>query len=167
MCVFYFETGKIKSEQIFNWDICESLKEWDENGMLIKEVLLKDGDSRTVIMHEVMTKGNFSFELKDGTQLNVFGQRHQLVEIEEFYEDGEWAYVDGERNPIDEFHLTGYEEGFMYDEDDLYNFFDLPEDTYPEWDFNGWGDWEETEQDWDDFKSQFPTVNSKEQFRIN
>ena len=164
--IFYFETGKLKSEKIFNNDICESLKEWDEDGKLIQEKLLKNGDSRTVLMHEVMSKGGFHLELKDGTDLNVWGQRHILVEIEEFYEDGEWL-PDGDRDYIDEFHLTGYEEGYRYDEGDLQEFFDLAEDSYPEYNWNGFGDWEETEEEWYAWKSKFPTVKSKEQFRID
>ena len=113
-----------------------------------------------------MTKGGFHLELKDGTDLNVWGQRHILVEIEEFYEDGEWL-PDGDRDYIDEFHLTGYEEGYRYDEGDLDKFFDLAEDSWPEWEYNGFGNWEETEEEWHAWKSKFPTVKSKEQFRID
>ena len=113
-----------------------------------------------------MTKGGFTFELKDGRTLDVFGQRHSLVEIEEFYEDGEWN-PNGDRYEIDEFHLTGYNEGYFYDESDLDKYFDISEDSYPEWEYNGWQDWEETQEDWDNFKSQFSPVNSKEQFRID
>ena len=164
--VFYFETGKIKSEQIFNQDTCESLKEWDGKGKLVKESLLKNGDSRIVFMHEVMTKGGFSFELKDGTELEVFGQRHSFVEIEEFYEDSQWN-SDGDKDYIDEFYLTGYEEGYIYDEADLNELFDLPKGSYPEWDYNGWGEWEETAEDWNYFKSKFSVITSKDQFEID
>ena len=163
--IYYFETGKIKSEQIFNNDICESLKEWDEKGKLIKENLLKNGDSRMVMKHEVMSKGGFNIELTDGATLDIFGQRHALVNIEELYEDGEWN-PDGDREEIDDFYLTGYEKGYLYDEGDLDEFFDIAEDSYPEWDFNGWSEWEETEEDWDNFKSKFPKVTSKEQFDV-
>ena len=49
----------------------------------IKKDMLQDGDTRKRLTHEIMTKGNFCFELEDGTEINVFGQRHTLVEIDE------------------------------------------------------------------------------------
>jgi len=162
----WYPNGKIKACRIYKEDIVINSREYDEDGKLIKEFLLKNGDSRMVLMHEVMTKGGFSFELKDGTQLEVFGQRHSFVEIEEFYEDGQWN-SDGNRDYIDEFCLTGYDEGYMYDENDLYELFDLPEGSYPEWSYNGWQDWEETAEDWNNFKSKFSIIKSKDQFEID
>ena len=170
--VNYFQNGEIKKEEFFNEDICESLKEWDEKGEIIKEEVLRNGDTRITLSHEVMTKGNFYFELNDGTEMNVFGQRHTLVEVEEHYDDGEW--VEGDRDEIDDFHLTGYEEGYLFEENDICKFFEV--DDYGDWDFNGFSnDWcgiededdnETRQKKWNDYKSKFPRVSSKDQFEF-
>jgi antitoxin component YwqK of YwqJK toxin-antitoxin module len=164
LTVSYFETGKIKNEQIFDYGTCQSLKEWDKNGKLINSIKFKNGDSRTVLLHEVMTKGGFRFSLNDGTELDVFGQRHTLYEVEQFFEDCQWRTEDDDKYDVDEFHLTGYDEGFIYYEEDLYDFFDIKKDSNIEWDFNGFSSWEETKEEWSNFKSKFEPVNSKEQF---
>ena len=171
----YFQNGKLKKEEIFNNDICESLKEWNENGELIKENVLKNGDTRINLVHEVMTKGEFYCELKDGTEMDVFGQEHILIEREEYYEDGEW--IEGDREEIDYFCLTGYEEGYRYNVSDLCKFFEIDEDNnYPEWNWNGFSDnwcgieeeddYETGKKKWDDYKSKFPRVTSKKQFEF-
>ena len=171
--ISYFQSGKIKKEEIFNYDICESLKEWDENENLIKENMLQNGDTRTILTHEIMTKGSFNFlKLKDGNEINVFGQCHTLVEMEEYYEDGEW--IEEDRNEIDDFYLTGYEEGYLFEVEDICKFFEV--DDYGEWDFNGsssdWcginddDDYEIRQKKWDDYKSKFPRVTSKKQFEF-
>ncbi len=162
--VSFFLDGKLKKEEIFNNDICESLKEWDQSGKIIKEEVLKNNDIKTILVHEIMTKGNFNFELEDedcevcngeGVDNNdedcescegmggnygsedVFGQEHMLIEKEIIYENGEWFEGDN-REEIDSFCLTGYEKGFRYDVNDLYKFFKISEETsYPEWDWNG------------------------------
>lgn len=135
--------------------------------------MANNGDTRTRLTHEIMTKGNFCFDLEDGTEISVSGQRHMLVEIEENYEDGEW--YEGDRYEIDDFHLTGYEEGYLYYEDDICKLFDV--DDYGEWDFNGFSndwcgideddDYEVCKKKWDNYKSKFPRVSSKEQFEID
>lgn len=136
----------------------------------IKKDMLQDGDTRKRLTHEIMTKGNFCFELEDGIEINVFGQRHTLVEIDEKYEDGEW--YEEERCEMDDFHLTGYEEGYLFDESDICELFNV--DDCGEWDFNGFSndwcgieeddDYEECQKKWDNYKSKFSRITSKEQF---
>ena len=135
-----------------------------------KEILNENKDKRINLTHEVLTKGELNFQLKDGTIIKVLGQRHTLVEIEEYYEDGELFY--GDREEVDCFHLTGYEEGYLFDEGDLCRLFDI--DDYPDSDFTGFStDWcgieeednkETRQKKWGDYKSKFPEVSSKEQF---
>ena len=166
----YFLNGKLSKEELFREGYCESSKTWDESGTLIEEYQLKNGDTREIITHEVMTKGSFTFELNDGTTTEVSGQRHTLVSIEEYYEDGEW--YEGDRNEIDDFHLTEYEKGYKYYEDDICKLFDI--EDYGEWDFNGFStDWcgiEEGDSEeirhkkWKDYKSKFDRIKSKDQF---
>jgi len=120
-----------------------------------------------------MAKGCFSFELKDGTEMDVFGQHHILQEREVQYEDGEWIEGDNACD-IDDFYLTGYEKGYLFDPEDLQKLFDI--DDYPDWDYNGvsydWcgieeeDDYETCWKKWDDYKSKFPRVTSKEQFEF-
>jgi len=135
--------------------------------------MIKDGDTRTRLTHEIMTKGNFYIELKDGTEINVAGQCHMLFEIEESYEDGEWHQVD--RCEMDDFYLTGYEEGYLFYESDICELFNV--DDCGEWDYNGFSyDWcgieeeddnEECQKKWNNYKSEFPRITSKEQFRLD
>ena len=61
---------------------CESIKERDKEGKIIKEEVLKHGDVRIRIIHEVRTNGNFYLELKDGTKTYIFGQYHKLDKVE-------------------------------------------------------------------------------------
>ena len=124
-----------------------------------------------------MTKGVFSFELEDEGTVEVFGQEHILIEREDYYEDGEWIEGD-DREEIDSFCLTGYEDGYRYHERDLHKFFKFHKDCkYPDWDWNGssydWSgiededDYETSRKKWDDYKSKFPRVTSKNQFDID
>lgn len=173
----YFQNGKLSKEELFREDNCggfqlTSKKVWNENGTLIEEYQLKDGDTRQIISHEVMTKGSFTFELNNETTMEVYGQRHTLVEIEEYYEDGKWFY--GDREEVDCFHLTGYEEGYLFDEGDLCRLFDVKD--CGEWDFNGSStDWcgieeednkETRQKKWGDYKSKFERIKSKDQFDV-
>ena len=90
---------------------------------------------------------------------------------EKAYEDGEW--FEGDREEIDDFHLTDYEKGYLYDEEDVFRLFET--DDY-EWDHNGYSDnWcgideeddnETRQKKWDNYKSKFPRVTSKEQFNF-
>ena len=134
---------------------------------------------RNILTHEIMTKGEFLFEDKEGNYIRIYGQRHTLVSKSQYWEseendesDGEW--IDDDREEIDDFHLTDYEKGFRYDEDDISNHFDL--DEWPEWDYNGFSeDWcgieeedseEVRQKKWDKYKSKFPKLTSKEQFDV-
>ena len=104
-----------------------------------------------------------------------FGQEHILIEREDYYEDGEWIEGD-DREEIDSFCLTGYEEGYRYDVRDLHKFFKIHKDcTYPDWNWNGFSenwcgieddDYEKGKKKWDDYKSTFPRVTSKKQFEF-
>ena len=88
-------------------------------------------------------------------------------------EDEEWE--EGDREEIDDFHLTDYEKGYRFSEDDLCKFYKL--DDWPEWDFNGFShDWcgikegdslEVCEKKWDDYKKKFPEISSINQFKID
>ena len=89
-----------------------------------------------------MTKGVFSFELKNGNNVNVFGQRHSLFCLTEIWDEESEEWMEEDREEIDEFHLTDYDKGYKFDESDLYEFFEIDEDDYLEWDFNGFSsDW--------------------------
>ena len=134
----------------------------------------KSGDTRVILTHEVESKGVFDFELKDGTEISISGQCHTLYEIEEEYEDGEWCGDPTYREEVDFFYLTGYEEGFSYDVSDIYKFFEVGWTL--DWEWNGWcsglsgiedeDDYETSLKKWNDYKSKFPKVTSKEQFEI-
>ena len=124
-----------------------------------------------------MTKGVFSFELKNGDNIDVFGQRHTLFCLTEIWDEESEEWMEEDREEIDEFHLTDYDKGFKFEESDLYRFFEIEEDDYPEWDFNGssydWcgiedeDDYETREKKWNIYKNKFPNVSSKSQFEIN
>lgn len=199
--ISYHKSGKIESISISKTQYqIEGFKfEFDENGNEISknkkqskeeksvrkylniensnEELSDEPIERKILSHEIMTKGLFSFESKSGDCIEVFGQRHILYSITEVWnkENNEW--VNREKDEIDEFHLTDYDKGYKYDESDLYDFFDIEEDGYPEWDFNGSSyDWcgieDEDNYDtrlkkWNDYKEKFPNVSSKTQFEIN
>lgn len=127
---------------------------------------------RTILRHQIMTKGGGYFELEDGTEIEVFGQYHSLVEVTQYFQDGEW-YDDDDREQIDEFHLTGYEEGYLYDVNDLCRLFNI-ERWDIDWNYNGYSDdWcgieeeddnEVRQKKWNDYKSKFPKITSKNQF---
>ena len=134
----------------------------------------KNGDTRIILTHEVESKGVFDLVRKDGTQISISGQCHTLYEIEEEYEDGEWCGGEDNREEVDFFYLTGYEEGFSYDVSDIYKFFEFG--LTLDWSWNGLGggqsgiededDYETSLKKWNDYKSKFPRVTSKEQFEI-
>ena len=130
---------------------------------------------REILSHEIMTKGAFIFENKKGEYLEVFGQRHTLISETQAWDEKneEWEDV-GEREEIDDFHLTDYEKGYQFSEDDLCKFFEI--DDWPDWDCNGVSfDWcgieddddnETRQKKWDDYKSKFPKATSIEHFDI-
>lgn len=128
---------------------------------------------RATLNHEVMTKVVFTIELKNGNEIDVYAQRHRLVEIYEWYQDGTWYEAD-DVSVIDEFFLTGYDEGYLFNEDDIGDLFET--DMY-DWEFTGGfgsdasdiseeSDLKEQKKKWEAYKSQFPKATSKEQFQI-
>jgi len=131
---------------------------------------------RKILTHEIMTKGVFSFELKNGDDIDVFGQRHTLFYLTEIWDEESEEWIEEEREELDEFHLTDYDKGYKFDESDLYDFFEIEEDNDPEWDFNGssWNwcgiededDYDTREKKWNTFKNKFPEISSKSHFEI-
>ena len=158
---------EIKSEE----NIRKHLNLGEFNGII--KVKSKE---RKILSHEVMTKGVFSFNLKSGDYIEVFGQRQILVCSTEHWnaEDEEWFEYD--RDDVEEFHLTGYEEGYKFDEDDLIELFEIEENDYPEWDHNGLSyggcgmddedDYNTRLKKWNTYKNKFPKISSKSQFKI-
>ena len=134
----------------------------------------KNGDTRVILTHEVESKGVFDFELKDGTEISISGQCHTLIKTEEEYEDGEWREIEDNKEDVDFFYLTGCEEGFSYDVSDIYKFFEFGLTLDWEWNGSKYGlsgikdedDYETSLKKWNDYKSKFPKVTSKEQFEI-
>ena len=154
----------------------ESIREYLNLGEFKGELKIKPKE-RKILTHEIMTKGVFSFELKNGDNINVFGQRHTLFCLTEIWDEESEEWMEEDREEIDEFHLTDYDKGYKFDESDLDGFFEIEEDDYPEWDFNGssydWSgiddedDYETREKKWYTYKNKFPNVSSKPQFKIN
>ena len=135
-------------------------------------------DEREILVHEIMTKGHFSFTSEDGSTISVSGQRHTLVSISQIWDDEYEEWEEQDREEIEDFHLTHYEEGYKYHEEHLIDFFELDEeDNYPDWDYNGFSEnWSGIEDEdsneirqkkWDDYKNKFPIVTSKDKFRID
>jgi len=132
-----------------------------------------DLKERTIYTHEIATKGVFIYS-GDDSKTRVSCQEHKLVAKEQTWseESEEWE-DDGDRDNIDEFYLTGHEEGYQFDQIELCEFFGI--DDW-EWDYNGFSeDWcgieeednsEVCQKKWDDYKSKFPKVTSKEQFDV-
>ena len=141
-----------------------------------KGVLKAKPKERKILTHEIMTKGGFSFELKNGDNIDVFGQRHTLFCLTEIWDEESEEWIEEEREELDEFHLTDYDKGYKFDESDLYGFFEIEEDNDPEWDFNGssWDwcgiededDYDTREKKWNTFKNKFPDISSKSHFEI-
>lgn len=138
----------------------------------MQRITAKEGDIKNVFLHEVFTKGGFMFDTKDEEDVQVFAQGHILVESILEYDGEDWNEVDrvGEE---DYFYLTDYEKGYRFDEEKLYEIFDIESADY---DWNGFGtDWcggedtdtqEQALEKWEKYKSKFPEVTSKEQFEI-
>ena len=138
----------------------------------MERITAKEGDTRNVFIHEVFSKGGFMFDTKDEEDVQVFAQGHILVESILEYDGEDWNEVDrvGEE---DYFYLTDYEKGYRFDEEKLYEMFDIESADY---DWNGFGtDWcggedtdtqEQALEKWEKYKSKFPEVTSKEQFEI-
>ena len=129
-------------------------------------------EQKNILIHDVMTKGYYTFYDQDGP-FTVFGQRHSLYKIIQELDDNEWIEVD--REFVDEFHLTDYEKGYKYEnEDELLKFLNV--DEFPDWDYNGfsnnWCGIEEKDSNeirkkkWNDYKAKFPKATLIEHFRI-
>lgn len=129
---------------------------------------------RQVLKHEIMTKGLFMFENSSGDYIEVFGQRHTLFLEYQFWSDEYNDWVEGDREEVDSFHLTEYEDGYSFCEDELCKFFNI--DESPEWDSNGVSfDWcgidddddnDERKKKWNEYKNKFPKIDSIEKFNI-
>jgi len=132
----------------------------------------KEGDTREMFLHEIMTKGVFMFDTKDGEEIELSAQMHVLAEIIQEFDGEDWIEVEriGEE---DYFYLTDYEEGYRFDEEQICEMFDT---EYPDYEWNGysndWCDIEETDtkeqalEKWEVYKNKFPLLTSKEQFDI-
>ena len=116
-----------------------------------------------------MVKGVFYLTLNDGCRVNIFGQCHSLVYIDEKYDNGEWFEYN--REQIDKFYLTGDERGRLFQIDDLKKMFN-PDDC--DWDYKGVSyEWSGINEEDDsenrrikymNYKSKFEKLTSKEQF---
>jgi len=138
----------------------------------MERITAKEGDIKNVFLHEVFTKGSFMFNTKDGEDLQISAQCHILAEAILEYDGEDWIEIEriGEE---DYFYLTDYEEGYRFDEEKLYEMFDIESADY---DWNGFGtDWcggedtdtqEQALEKWEKYKNKFPEVTSKEQFII-
>ena len=134
--------------------------------------MAKEGDVKNVFLHEVFTKGSFMFNTKDGEDLQISAQCHILAEAILEYDGEDWVEIEriGEE---DYFYLTDYEKGYRFNEEKLYEMFDIESADY---DWNGYGtDWcgiedtdtmEQALEKWEVYKNKFPEVTSKEQFDI-
>jgi len=132
----------------------------------------KEGDTREMFLHEIMTKGVFRLDSRSGEEFEVSAQMHALAEIIQEFDGEDWIEVEriGEE---DYFYLTDYEEGYRFDEEQICEMFDA---EYPDYEWNGysndWCDIEETDtkeqalEKWEVYKNKFPLLTSKEQFDI-
>lgn len=192
MTKWYYQNRNTKKITINGFDF-----EFDENGneiskryewQLEKELELRkylnlkkfegeiipDDSYREILVHEIMTKGIFMFEDKDGIDIKVFGQRHTLVSVTQTWDEELEEWEETNREEIDDFHLTEYEDGYRFDEDDICKYFEI--EDWPEWDFNGFStDWcgieeedsfDDRQKKWNEYKDKFPLINSKDQFSL-
>lgn len=133
----------------------------------------KDGDQRTKFRHIIYTKGSLEIDDPKTEWHRVSAQKHELIEINSFYEDNEW-YESDDEVIVDTFYLTGYEKGFSFDEDDICKLYGIEEVGYYDW--NGFSnDWcgimdgddiETAKKKWHNYKSKFPKISSKQQLEI-
>ena len=121
-------------------------------------------DKRVILMHEIWTKVDFKFENNDGEYMEVFGQDHRLCSVTQTWDEENEEWNDDDSEIIDDFYLTGYEEGFRFSEDNLCNFFQI--DELPECNCNGWDSTKITQKKWDAYKQKFPEASSVTQFEI-
>ena len=132
----------------------------------------KEGDTREMFLHEIMTKGVFRLDTRSGEEFEVSAQMHVLADVIQEFDGEDWIEVD-RNHEEDYFYLTDYEEGYRFDEEQICEMFDT---EYPDYEWNGysndWCDIEETDtkeqalEKWEVYKNKFPLLTSKEQFDI-
>ena len=122
--------------------------------------------------HMIWCSGYFTIRKKDGKLYEVEAQKHHL---REFYQEWnsktkEWEYI-GDEEDLDEFYLSGDDEGFRFQEEDIEKYFG---EIY-DFDWNGLSnDWcgidsitpepvEDAKKKWEVYKNRFPKLTSKEQ----
>jgi len=130
----------------------------------------KEGDTREMFLHEIMTKGVFMIDTEDGEEIEVSAQMHVLAEIIQEFDGEDWIELDREAEE-DYFYLTGYEEGYRFDEEQLC---ELYGSDYIDYEWNGFSiDWcgieqtdtkEQALEKWEVYKNKFPLLTSKDQF---
>ena len=132
--------------------------------------LPKEGDTREMYLHEIMTKGGFTFTTKEDEDIEVNAQQHVLAEITQEFDGEDWIEVErvGEE---DSFYLTDYERGYRFEYEELCELYDV---EYADYDWNGYGcDWcgiedtdtmEQALEKWEAYKNKFPLLTSKDQF---
>lgn len=130
----------------------------------------KEGDTRDFYLHEIMTKGGFTFTTKEDEDIEVNAQQHVLAEITQEFDGEDWIEVErvGEE---DSFYLTDYERGYRFEYEELCELYDV---EYADYDWNGYGcDWcgiedtdtkEQALEKWEAYKNKFPLLTSKDQF---
>ena len=133
----------------------------------------KEGDEKIILRHMIYTKGSLEIDDPKTGWLRVSAQKHELIKIKAFYEDDEW-YEGEDEVIIDTFYLTEYEKGFSFDEEHICKLYEIEEVGYYEW--NGFSnDWcgirdgddiKTSKKKWDDYKSKFPKISSKQQLEI-
>ena len=127
---------------------------------------------RTYLHHEIWTKVVIDATGKDGRFYKIYAERHQLIKYREFWdpETEWWEEFEMGKEYLDEFFVTGNESGFRFNEwhvDELIG-------EFKDYSWNGLSDnWsgieendpiEEAQKKWENYKNQFPEVNSVEQF---
>ena len=133
----------------------------------------KEGDEKTILRHMIYTKGSLGIDDPKIGWHRVSAQKHELIKIKAFYEDDEW-YEGEDEVTVDTFYLTGYQKGFSFDEEDICKLYGIEEVGYYDW--NGFSnDWcgimdgddiETAKKKWNNYKSKFPKISSKQQLEI-
>lgn len=128
---------------------------------------------RTYLHHVIWSKGTIIVHGKDGDFYEIDAQKHQLIKYKAYWdpETEDWEDFEmGEEEYLDEFYLTDDDSGFRFNEwhvDELIG-------EFKDYSWNGLSDnWsgieendpiEEAQKKWENYKNQFPEVNSVEQF---
>ena len=134
----------------------------------------KEGDERVVLSHEAKSngaRGLFGIELNDGKRIKILAEENTLLRDTQYFDGEQWCHEESEE--VDVFYLTGpVGEEYIFQMEDIFKIFDV--DDYYDW---GWeslsgDDYEENDSNelrkkkWDDYKSSFPKLTSKEQVRF-